>query len=88
MASTSSPGNVAQLFTQSAILTSRGNPKKETGTDKITANSRSSSGIGQMLFERCSSCCCYCVESESFCPRWLNEKLFASPLRVSNVCDD
>ena len=65
-----------------------GNSKKETGTDKITANSRSSSGKGQMLFERCSSCCCYCVKSEFFCPRWLNEKLFATPLRASNVCDD
>ena len=54
-----------------------GNSKKRTGTDKITANSRSSSGKGQMLFERCSSCCCYCVKSEFFCPRWLNEKLFA-----------
>ena len=58
------------------VLTSRGNSKKETGTDKITANSRSSSGKGQMLFERCLSCCRCCVESEFFCPRWLNEKLF------------
>ncbi|MBR2416368.1 MAG: hypothetical protein IKB11_06395, partial [Bacteroidaceae bacterium] len=57
-----------------AVLTSIGNSKKETGTDKITANSRSNSGIGQMLFERCSSCCCYYAESEFFCPRWLNEK--------------
>ena len=65
------------MNTQGAVLTSIGNSKKGTGTDKITANSRSSSGIGQMLFERCSSCCCYCVKSEFFCPRWLNEKLFA-----------
>ncbi|MBR2416222.1 MAG: hypothetical protein IKB11_05650 [Bacteroidaceae bacterium] len=65
------------MNTQGAVLTSIGNSKKETGTDKITANSRSNSGKGQMLFERCSSCCCYCVESEFFCPRWLNEKLFA-----------
>ncbi|MBR3613369.1 MAG: hypothetical protein IKL54_08750, partial [Bacteroidaceae bacterium] len=66
----------------------RSNSKKRTGTDEITANSRSSSGKGQMLFERCSSCCCYCVKSEFFCPRWLNEMLFAPPLRASNVCDD
>ena len=66
-----------------------GNSKKGTGTDKITANSRSNSGKGQMLFERCSSCCCYCVESEFFCPRWLNEKLFASNNRRTRdvACD-
>ena len=66
-----------------------GNSKKGTGTDKITANSRSSSGKGQMLFERCSSCCCYCVKSEFFCPRWLNEKLFASNNRRTKdvACD-
>ena len=72
-----------------AVLTSRSNSKKRTGTDKITANSRSSSGKGQMLFERCSSCCCYCVKSEFFCPRWLNEKLFASNNRRTKdvACD-
>ena len=32
--------------------------------------------------------CCYCVRSELFCPRCLNEQLFAAPLRASNVCDD
>ena len=32
--------------------------------------------------------CCYCVISELFCPRCLNEQLFAAPLRASNVCDD
>ena len=32
--------------------------------------------------------CSYCVKSELFCPRCLNEKLFAAPLRASNVCDD
>ena len=32
--------------------------------------------------------CCYCVKSELFCPRCLNEQLFAAPLRASNVCDD
>ena len=32
--------------------------------------------------------CCYCVRSELFCPRCLNEELFAAPLRASNVCDD
>ena len=72
-----------------AVLTSEGNSKKRTGTDKITADSRSSSGKGQMLFERCSSCCCYCVESEFFCPRWLNEKLFVSNNRRTKdvACD-
>ena len=43
--------------------------------------------IGQMLFERCISCCCYSVRSEFFCPRYLDEKLFEAPLRASNVCD-
>ena len=77
------------MNTQGAVLTSIGNSKNKTGTDKITANSRSSSGIGQMLFERCSSCCCYCVKSEFFCPRWLNEKLFASNNRRTKdvACD-
>ncbi|MBR2416532.1 MAG: hypothetical protein IKB11_07240, partial [Bacteroidaceae bacterium] len=67
----------------------KGNSKKRTGTDKITANSRSSSGKGQMLFERCSSCCCYCVKSEFFCPRWLNEKLFEANNRQTKdvACD-
>ena len=32
--------------------------------------------------------CCYCVKSELFCPRCLNEQLFVAPLRASNVCDD
>ena len=32
--------------------------------------------IGQMLFERCTSCCCSSVKSEFFCPRYLDEKLF------------
>ena len=65
------------------------NSKKGTGTDKITANSRSNSGKGQMLFERCSSCCCYCVKSEFFCPRCLNEKLFATNNRRTKdvACD-
>ena len=45
------------MNTQGAVLTSIGNSKNKTGTDRITANSRSSSGKGQMLFERCSSCC-------------------------------
>ena len=70
--------NAHQWIRRAQFSQAGGNSKKETGTDKITANSRSSSGIGQMLFERCSSCCCYCVESEFFCPRWLNEKQFAS----------
>ena len=71
--------HLVQLFVVAvaAVTAAGSNSKKETGTDKITANSRSSSGKGQMLFERCSSCCCYCVKSEFFCPRWLNEKLFA-----------
>ena len=77
------------LLNIAAVLTSRSNSKNKTGTDKITANSRSSSGKGQMLFERCSSCCCYCVKSEFFCPRWLNEKLFASNNRRTKdvACD-
>ena len=81
--------NAHQRIRRAQFSQAEGNSKKETGTDKITANSRSSSGIGQMLFERCSSCCCYCVESEFFCPRWLNEKLFASNNRRTKdvACD-
>ena len=57
-------------------MNSRGNSKKNTGTIKTQQTTVQTAEIGQMLFERCITCCCLCVKSEFFCPRCLNEKLF------------
>ena len=40
------------------------------------------------MFERCIYVIMFFVNSELSSPRCLNEKLFETPLRMRNVCDD